>query len=118
MSHKPELLKQTQTGSILHCPHCDIYQIIFGQFTYEFTEDELCQFSLFLTEIDVHYWQEKYCNCRMKRKIPIPTAQQNLFIMLSLAELEELKSLVFFNEKTKDSEWLELSDINYDLFLN
>lgn len=115
-----QLLLQTKNGSISKCTKCEMYQLIYGQFTFEFTERELGNFSVFLTEIDISYWENRYDHRMIKRKIPIPTRQENLFIMLDREEFRELRRLLFYNEKeeTNSPFGLSVNDINYDIFLN
>ena len=118
MCIKVKILKQTKTGTINFCAECSMYKLNFGHFTLEFTENELNHFGIFLIEIDIDYWESQYCHCAMKRKIPIATLQQNLYLMLNKEELEELKSLVFFKEGAGTMELLPLEKIAYNLILN
>lgn len=118
MCYKTEVLNQTKNGFLISCSSCRVYHLTFGHFYLELTERELDHFGAFIDEIDANYWDNKYCSCTMKRKIPIPTQQPNLCLMLNRTELEELKSLVFFNEKQKKMHLIQVEDVDYDFIKN
>ncbi|MEM9650072.1 MAG: DUF6686 family protein [Bacteroidota bacterium] len=87
-------LKQTKNGFLLHCTCCETYHLTFGHFYLELNRKEMEHFKTYLEHLDPLYWENFYCSCSMKRKIPIPTLQLNLHIMLNRSELEELKGLL------------------------
>ncbi|MEH6681781.1 MAG: DUF6686 family protein [Sediminicola sp.] len=118
MCQKIQVLKQTKNGCLLKLKGFDSYQLTFTNFVYDFTVEELDQFCCFLKNLDLAYWDKRMCGCSMKRKIPIPTAQSNLILVLDLPELEELKSLVAFGGKSADFKLLKTKDINYNTFFN
>ena len=118
MCHKINIVNQTKNGCLLKCTIHQIFYLDFGHFSFEFTEDELSEFGSFIFQIDAAYWENKNYNCLMKRKIPIPTLQQNLCLMINRAELEELKKLVFYKEKEKWISMLEVKDVDYTFILN
>lgn len=119
MCQERKVVSKTKNGSIILCGQCDIYHFTFGQFYLDFSESELKSFKTFLKSIDATYWEEFYSDCNIKRKIPIPTQQTNLYIMLNKFELEELKLLTSFNaNKTNEITLLSLKDIDYDFIVN
>lgn len=118
MCHKTEVLSQTKNGLLVSCPSYGIYHLTFGHFYLELTEKELVHFRTFINEIDVEYWDNKYCSSTVKRKIPIPTQQLNLYLMFNRTELEELKSLVFYKERPKNTHLLQVDDVDYDFIKN
>lgn len=118
MCHKTKKLSQTKNGSLLLCSTCNVYHLSFGHFYLELTKKELFNFGDFLDTIDVDYWNNKHLGCGMRRKIPIPTQQLNLYLMLNRTELEELKRLVFFKEKAMDMNLIQVRDVDYDFVAN
>ena len=102
MCHKTKVLNQTKNGFLVLCSACRVYHLTFGRFYLELTEKELDYFGVFINEIDANYWDNNYWNYNMKRKIPIPTQQLNLYLMLNRTELEELKNLVFLRKSKKE----------------
>lgn len=118
MCHKIQVLNQTKNGCLLKLRGFDSYQLTFANFVYDFTVEELDQFCRFLQHLDVEHWEKRLCDCSMKRKIPIPTAQSNLILVLDLPELEELKRLVIFEGRAAALPLLQMKDINYHTSLN
>ncbi|MEN1785535.1 MAG: DUF6686 family protein, partial [Bacteroidota bacterium] len=108
---------QTTNGMLFRCDLCKMYHLSFGQFYLELTKDELKHFKTFLHQIDPEHWYENYQRCALKRKIPIPTLQCNLFITLHHTELEELKHLLAF-DTYKGESMVAAMDIDYTIMLN
>ena len=118
MEHKTKYLNRTKNGSMVFCKDCGVFHLTFGNFYLELTEDELYHFGAFLQDLDAGYWENKYCGCTLKRKIPIPTQQTNLYLMLNRTELEELKRLVFFKERQKRMQLIQIEDVDYTFIKN
>jgi len=72
-------------------------------------------FYKFLKSLDLDYWEQHYGN-GTKRKIPIPTLQDNLYLMLTRAELEEIKGLMQYDRQSLSI--LSVDDIDYQFILN
>ena len=111
-------LNQTRNGFLTYCVNCKIYHLTYGQFYLELNEQEFNQFGIYLEKIDPDYWENHFCSCKMQRKIPIPTLQANLTLMVSRYEVKDVKKLVFFNEKKEQPDYLELKDVDYKLILS
>ena len=62
------------------------------------------------------YWESQFENTAIKRKIPIPTCQENLILIFDKIEFNALKSL-FFNKKDSNR-LLSLEEIEYNYILN
>ena len=118
MEHKTKYLNQTKNGFLVFCKDCGVFHLTFGNFYLELTENELYHFCAFLQDLDAGYWENKYCGCTLKRKIPIPTQQINLYLMLNRTELEELKHLVFFKERQKGMQLIHIEDVDYNFIKN
>ncbi|MEM1337977.1 MAG: DUF6686 family protein [Bacteroidota bacterium] len=117
MCHNTTVINHTKNGFFLQCQECKIYQVSFGNIFLELTEKELSHFRTFLAQLDPNHWERVYCNCTIKRKIPIPTLQSNLQIMLNRAELEELKELLQVNP-SKVTELIAAENVDYTVLLN
>ena len=103
---------------LVFCKGCGLYHLTFGHFYLELTEKELYYLGAYLNEVDIDYWENKLCSCAMKRKIPIPTQQTNLCLLLNRTELEELKRLVFFRENDDRMDLIKVGDVDYDFIKN
>lgn len=117
MCNQIETIAKNCHGKLCFCKGKNKYHLYFNNIYIELTKRELKSFQKFLSEIDVEYWESKYDCQVMKRKIPIPTFQQNLLLMFNKEEIVSLKNLVFLNTP-KPFENLSPVDIDYLLFLN
>lgn len=90
----------------------------FGQFLLELSPRELQSFAVYLEELDIDYWEDTRSPRDVKRRIPIPTQQANLCLMLNRNELYELKGLVFHRKTKKDIRLLNPREIDCDLIYN
>lgn len=117
MCQKMTVINHTKNGFFLQCEKCKSYQVSFGNIYLELTEKELTHFQGFLAQLDPNHWERVYCNCTIKRKIPIPTLQSNLQIMLNRAELEEFKILLNVNA-TNATALITAENVDYTVVLN
>ena len=117
MCFKAKVINHTQNGIFLQCEACKSYQVSFGNIFLELTQEELNHFKKFLEDLDPDHWEQVYCNCSIKRKVPIPTLQSNLQIMFNRNELEELKNLLGMT-KNDTSELITVEKVDYTLILN
>lgn len=113
---KIELLKRTKNGILLQCKHSGVFQLLFKNLNFNLSQTEWNSFLNYVNSIDEFYWEQEYKNSIYEKKIPIPTVQPNLIILLDLAELTELRKLLAF-EKGKD-EFVGFYDIDYKLTLS
>jgi hypothetical protein len=72
-------------------------------------------FMTYLEEIDASYWESECYSLNLKRRLPIPTAQKNLILLIDRQELEELKHLVFGANSNK---LLSFYEIDYNISFN
>ncbi len=117
MCHNTTVINHTKNGLLLQCKVCKSYQVSFGNIFFELTQKEFTHFQGFLEQLNPDHWERVYCSCNIKRKIPIPTLQSNLQIMLNRAELEELKNLLN-NRLTDSSELITAENVDYTVVLN
>ena len=110
-----KILNRTSNGLLIFCQDRDMYQLFFNNIIFDFTELEMTSFSNYIEQIDEQYWENEYKNSIYDKKIPIPSLQTNLIIMLNSKELEELKFLIdCFNQ----FKILKPMEISYQMILN
>ncbi len=117
MCHTIKTIAQTKNGHLLKCKDCSIYTLIINNLFFEFTSNEFENFKLYIEDIEVEYWEHKNTCGYLKRKIPIPTLQQNLVLLFNRSELEELKLLIL-NQQKRCQIMLGVDDIDYTLLSN
>ncbi len=110
-------LGQTRNGYLMHCNTCRLYQLTFGQFYMDLDEDEFWRFKDRVDSLDTGYWEERYSDCTLKRKIPLSTGQENFSIMLNKAEVEELRELLDFRAE-REPDIIKADEVDYTLILN
>ncbi|HNQ27072.1 MAG TPA: hypothetical protein PKL92_04055 [Aquaticitalea sp.] len=115
MSNEPQILNRTKYGSLVYCKSCAQFHLSYGQFHLSLCKKEFVNFYKFLKSLDLDYWEQHYGN-GTKRKIPIPTLQDNLYLMLTRAELEEIKGLMQYDRQSLSI--LSVDDIDYQFILN
>lgn len=117
MCHNIKTLSKNLNGQLAYCASCDVYHLYFNNIYLEFTPGELKTFKLFVSEIDVDYWESCCKRGLLKRRIPIQTMQQNLAMVFNQQELQSLEDLIF--ERTKKPNIpLTITEIDYTSFLN
>lgn len=115
MCQKIKYLSKTQNGLLIQCSHSENYQLSFKNLNYNLTTIELESLKDFLQKTDADYWEKEYENSIFEKKIPIPTLQTNLIILIDKHELCELIELLNFKEKKI---YLSFKDIKNLISLN
>ena len=110
-------ISQVNHGILTFCKNCKIYHLEFANIYLEFSEEQFEEFKAYVLTIEISYWQHKYANVNIKRKIPIPTMQDNLMLLFNKHEIEELKAL-FCSKSTTEKLLLDVSQIDYTLVMN
>ena len=110
-----KILNRTSNGILIYCENREMYQLLFNNIIFDFNSMEMDSFSSYLNQIDVKFWETEYKNSIYDKKIPIPSIQTNLIIMLNKKELEELKFLIDCINQYKILKPIEIS---YQVFLN
>ncbi|MCX2680502.1 hypothetical protein OOZ15_11165 [Galbibacter sp. EGI 63066] len=116
MCKKLQILNRSKNGLLIYCKHNQMYQLLYNNLNFNFTEDEFESFHKYLFNVEVEYWEEEFKHSIYDKRIPIPTIQSNLLLLLNKQEVTELKSLIKLNPFMYKK--LEFSDINYKLFPN
>lgn len=110
-------IAKVKSGELSICLHCNHYHLTFNNIFFEFNQEELDQFSDYLSQIDLDYWESNYPCSFVKKNIPIPSLQKNLILIFNKKEIEELKML--FSSRTYHKFMkIKLEDIDYTLILN
>jgi len=116
--HRSKLLAQSKNGTLAISGDCRTYHLGFGQFYLELTLAELQRFGVFLEELDVRPWEADLGGQGPKRRISIPTQQENLWLTLDRAELEEPKALIFYRKCRQPLSLIKARDLDYEFNRN
>ncbi|QLE00512.1 hypothetical protein HX109_02650 [Galbibacter sp. BG1] len=111
-----QILNRSKNGLLIYCKHNNMYQLLFNNLNFNFTEAEFESFHKYLFNLEVDYWEEEYRHSVYEKRIPIPTIQFNLLILLDKQEVKELSALVKL--KPHRYQLVPLEDIHYKLFPN
>jgi hypothetical protein len=109
-------IKRTKEGMLLYCTCSKSYQLLFRNINLNLTQFELDSFVDYINTIDGDYWENEYINSVYNKKIPIPSLQSNLMILLDTIDLYELRELL--NYKTKATKLFTFREIDYTLIMN
>ncbi|SFS95060.1 hypothetical protein SAMN04487906_2286 [Zhouia amylolytica] len=109
-----KIVNQTKNGILLYCTYNNIYHLLFNNLNFNFTKVEFKSFSAYVKNTDTEFWEREYKNSIFTKRIPIPTIQSNLLILLDKVEVKELKHLV----SEDNHPFLKLMDIDYNIYLN
>ncbi|APG66424.1 hypothetical protein LPB136_05405 [Tenacibaculum todarodis] len=90
---------------------------MFNNIFFQFNKEQLNMFKEYISKLDTDYWLEHGANNTQKRKIPVTTFHQNLILVFTNQEIEELKILLDIN-KAKTTRIISITDIDYNLILN
>lgn len=117
MCHNIKILSKVSNGELSICECCGIYHLEFNNIYFEFTQPQYQHFKSYLMTIEEAYWEDLYANANVKRKIPIPSIQENLVLMFNREEVIQLRKL-FCNRGCVYENYISLVDIDYTLILN
>ena len=117
MCDKTKVISRVKNGEISMCKDCKNYNLVYNNFFFQFDKNQLNQFKDYIAKIDVDYWLGFSACTTQKRKIPIQTFHQNLFLVFDLQEINELKTLLGIKKGQLDKK-LSPADIDYTLILN
>ncbi|MFV0573005.1 MAG: DUF6686 family protein [Xanthomarina gelatinilytica] len=115
MNHSLKTLSKVNSGALSVCLDCNIYHLEFNNLYFEFNTKQFKHFKTYVLSVDCMFWECKYAKTCFKRKIPIPSMQDNLILMFNRQEIEELKSLML---QQKTLRLLDVDAIDYKLILN
>lgn len=116
MCEKLTRINQNENGELLFCSTDNIYYLLFNNLHLVLNVEEYNSLKTIISEVDTTYWLDEFNNTSLKRKIPLPTALENLILVFDVDEFVNLKSL-FFDGK-KNSLYLSSNQIDYEMILN
>lgn len=116
MCEKLDSIIKNKYGEIYHCNTCKTYHVLFTNFHFILNYKQINTLRQRIKDIDVTYWDLQFKNTTIKRKIPIPTCQNNLILIFDKIEFNAFKSL-FFNTKNNE-QLLSVEEIEYNYILN
>lgn len=118
MNHKIKTVSKIKDGELSFCSKCNIYQLEYNNIYLEFSIEEFEQFKEYIMGIEIEYWEQKYASAKVKRKIPIPSVQQNLVLMFKRQEILELQMLLNLTGIEIFNMNIDIYDIDYELIIN
>ncbi|GAA4233716.1 hypothetical protein GCM10022291_11460 [Postechiella marina] len=118
MCNNIKIISKVKSGELSICTQCHIYHLEFNNIYLEFSKKEFKRFKAYILDIEIDYWEHKYALAKVKRKIPIPSMQQNLVLMFKRQEIRELQILLTSTKKDVFNTNLNISDIDYAFILN
>lgn len=115
-----KVIATVKSGELSFCENCQVFHLFFNNLFFAVTREELERLKSYVDGLEVSYWEDKYACSRIRRKIPLPTTQENLVVMFNRQEVLELKVLLARKEKNKKKyiKFLTIDDIDYDIMLN
>nr|WP_123803307.1 DUF6686 family protein [Flavivirga aquatica] len=111
-------MSKVKSGELSFCCQCGIYHLEFNNIYFEFSRKEFEQFKAYILDIEMDYWEHRYAMAKLKRKIPIPSMQQNLVLMFKNQEIRELQMLLTTSTKDVFNSCLNIAEIDYKFILN
>lgn len=118
MCEKLIKIKQNEYGELNYCTKDQLYHLMFNNFHLMLDQDEYESLKIYISEIDIKFWLDKFCDTSFRRKIPIPTIQENLILVFDIIEFINLKSLFFYHPNQENLLYLSTSQIEYNIILN
>ena len=110
-----KILNQTKSGMLLFCAKNEFFQLSFNNLMFNLTGTEIYALSAYLDHVDCDYWEHEYKNSVYEKRIPLPTLQSNLVILLSKPEVRELLMLLDYSQQDKILQYYEIENL---VFLN
>lgn len=107
-----EVLSRTKNGQVYICKKCNMIHIEYGNLNFNFSKKEFEEFANYIINLDGAFWQDENKYAPFNRKIIIPIGHKNFNVLLSLAELNEMKSLFKFWSKIIRHSKIRYKDIN------
>ena len=110
-----KILNRTNNGMLMFCPKNNFFQLSFNNLMFNLNSTELYALTSYLDNLEIDFWESEYKNSIYDRKIPIPTLQANLVILLNKSEVFEMHNLL---DCTREEKILRCYEIDYQLCYN
>ena len=111
-----KLLNRTTDGILIYCNRSKTFQMLFKNINFNLTRLELNSLTKYCNEIDEKYWEWEMKNSIYPKKIPLPTTQENLMILLDVNDLLEIRELLNISEN--ENHFISFREINYAILQN
>lgn len=95
-----EVINRTTNGMLAYCAKCHSYHLEFGNFFFQFTEEELDGFKDYLDKVNGEYYEQLNRDTPNNRKIFLRLPVRCVYVTLYLSELYELRALVHCLEES------------------
>jgi len=89
------LINHSANGKVINCKNCNKIFLEFNNLLLKFSNEEFLAFSEYVGKIDGNYWQTKNARTVFNKKIMISVNSQKIHVLLTIEELNELKTLLF-----------------------
>ena len=114
MCDKIKTISKTNDGELQRCSSCNSYILTYKNLFFEFAPNEFRNFKKYISKVEVNYCEVNDYTTT-KKKVFIPTEQENLILMFSRIEIENLRKLLNINNK---NQILNSKDIDLELVYN
>lgn len=112
-----KVISEVKKGQLFVNETCNLYYLNYNNLLFELTPQEFDALRNYVCNIEMDYWEHKYSGSNLSRKIPIPSTQQNLYLMFNRKEIEDLKSLLM-DPNYDESRLLKTHEIEYRAYAN
>lgn len=109
------IIRKTKNGVLIRCKHSGEFQLLYKNLNIALSKIEHTELLNYISNMDIEYWETEYRDYIHPKKIPIPTLQKNLILMVDRYEVFELMYLL--NYKLKEFT-LDASKIDYHIIYN
>jgi hypothetical protein len=116
MCRKLKAISQNTYGEFYHCNSCNVYHMLFNNFYLILNQEQFYSLKNYIINMDVTYLETQYECTTIKRKISIPTCQENLILIFNKQEFDAFKRL--FYKTSNRSKILSVEEIEYNYILN
>jgi hypothetical protein len=113
-----KILAKVKSGDLSYCASCKVFHLIFNNLFFELSHQDFGKLKSYINHIEVGYWEHKHACPKIKRKIPLPSSQENLVMVFNRQEITELGKLLNYQQYSSTDKLLNIDDIDYNLKLN
>lgn len=109
------IIRRTKNGALIRCKNTGEFQLLYKNLNISLNQREHKALLNYISNIDIDYWETEYKDYLHSKKIPIPTVQKNLILMLDRYEVFEL--IYLLNYRLQDFT-LDVAKIDYQIVYN
>ena len=116
MSEKVNHIGKNKFGDLYYCLECSKFHLIFNNFHFSLSKSQLISLRNYVYKLETSFYEDEHRGIDLKRKIPVPTFQENLVLIFNNSEFLALKELLFNNQNPQRI--LTLDEMDYNSILN